>query len=88
MVGFAGAALTVSQDFNHYMTVLDSMNLGSGTIAAMKFIVAFPMMYHTMNGVRHLCWDQGMNVNNKGVAMTGMLMLASTALATIVALLV
>ena len=36
-----------------------------------KFSIAWPFTYHLLNGVRHLVWDTGRELSNKGVQRTG-----------------
>ena len=38
---------------------------------AMKFGLAWPFTYHSFNGIRHLVWDTGRELDNKGVQRTG-----------------
>ena len=38
---------------------------------AIKFGVALPFTYHALGGVRHLVWDTGRQLSNKGVQRTG-----------------
>ncbi|KAJ3110204.1 hypothetical protein HDU96_006840 [Phlyctochytrium bullatum] len=46
-----------------------------------KLTIAFPTIYHSVNGVRHLIWDTGSQLSLKGVYQTGYAALAvSTAL--------
>lgn len=47
---------------------------GSLPIAAkvlVKFGTAMPFTFHSFNGVRHLIWDTGRELSNKGVNRTG-----------------
>ncbi|KAI9884115.1 MAG: hypothetical protein M1823_004086 [Watsoniomyces obsoletus] len=58
-------------------------HLGSATLAAafgglpllakvvVKLGLAFPFTYHSLNGVRHLMWDLGLQMRNAQVAKTG-----------------
>ncbi len=72
--------------FALYLTApLLGWNVGSMTVAAafgawpllakvlLKFSLAFPFTYHSLNGVRHLVWDLGMQMRNQQVAFTGWL---------------
>ena len=36
-----------------------------------KFLLAFPLVYHTLNGIRHLTWDTGRGLNLKQLRTTG-----------------
>ncbi|VDQ02706.1 unnamed protein product [Trichobilharzia regenti] len=41
----------------HYEAMLDyvkSMQLGGAIIAACKFVLCYPLVYHYLNGMRHL----------------------------------
>ncbi|KAK6641303.1 hypothetical protein RUM44_013012 [Polyplax serrata] len=42
-----------------------------------KFGLIFPFTYHFFNGIRHLMWDSGKNLSNKGVYASGYAMLAA-----------
>ena len=37
----------------------------------LKFAVAMPIVFHCLNGVRHLAWDTGRELGNKQVNATG-----------------
>lgn len=39
------------------------------------FLFLFSFTYHFFNGIRHLLWDLGINLTNKGVLVTGILVL-------------
>ncbi|KAF8166637.1 cytochrome b subunit of succinate dehydrogenase, Sdh3p [Mycena galopus ATCC 62051] len=49
-----------------------------------KAALAAPFAFHSLNGVRHLCWDIGKFVTIKEVYQTGYAVLAGTAVSTIV----
>lgn len=86
---FAGVALTgwgvilaygsllMPHDASHYIAALDALQLSSPTLFCLKFILAFPLAYHTANGIRHLCWDSGKFLTMKEVYTTGYVMLGS-----------
>lgn len=44
-------------DFTHYLNFVASLQLGPAIIIAAKYIIAFPVSYHYLNGIRHLAWD-------------------------------
>jgi len=53
-----GIALAVAPDtIPVYMEALKSLELGPAVMFPVKFIIAFPVMYHTMTGIRHMVWD-------------------------------
>lgn len=41
--------------------------------AAVKFVIAWPLMFHTFNNLRHLAWDMGKGFAMKTVCQTGYL---------------
>lgn len=81
-------ALVCPQDISSYVTMLEGLQLSASTLTAGKFILAYPMAYHTVNGVRHLIWDTGKFLKMGEVYSTGYAMLGvSIALAGILAIL-
>ncbi|ORZ01560.1 hypothetical protein BCR43DRAFT_561770 [Syncephalastrum racemosum] len=64
---------------------VDTASMISATAAApvaakvlAKTTLAFPFVYHSLNGVRHLVWDATKYVNIKGVYQTGYVVLGGT----------
>jgi len=41
-------------DYATYLNMIKDMNLGPALISSAKFVLAFPLAYHTLNGMRHL----------------------------------
>ncbi|XP_030374401.1 succinate dehydrogenase cytochrome b560 subunit, mitochondrial [Scaptodrosophila lebanonensis] len=81
-------ALIASHDINHYITMIEGLQLSGATLTAIKFIIAYPAGYHTANGIRHLIWDTGSFLKIKEVYSTGYIMVgASFVLTAILALL-
>lgn len=80
LTGYAAAlglgALVLPNDLAAWITVIEGLQLSAPTLAAAKFTLAFPATYHTLNGVRHLCWDNGLFLQLSEVYTTGWLMLA------------
>ncbi|XP_034376675.1 succinate dehydrogenase cytochrome b560 subunit, mitochondrial [Arvicanthis niloticus] len=62
---FGLSALLLPGNFESYLMFVKSLCLGPTLIYTAKFVLVFPLMYHTLNGIRHLMWDLG-----KGLAMT------------------
>ncbi|KAL4968354.1 succinate:quinone oxidoreductase subunit C [Aspergillus stella-maris] len=53
-------------------TVVEKFSeLGPGTKGAVKILVAWPFLFHCLNGVRHLVWDTGVGLNNRAVVRSG-----------------
>jgi len=48
-----------------------------------KATVAFPFVFHCLNGVRHLVWDTGRFLTLKGVYQTGYAVLGGSTLASL-----
>ncbi|VDP38808.1 unnamed protein product [Schistosoma margrebowiei] len=79
----------------HYDSILDyvkNMHLGSSVIAACKFILCYPLVYHYLNGIRHLvsvhcivnysflhaAWDYAIGFPIKTCNTTGFIALGSS----------
>lgn len=66
-------ALALPHDATHYLTMLEG--LSAPTLMALKFTLAYPFAFHSVNGVRHLFWDMGKFLTIKEVYSTGYTML-------------
>lgn len=57
---FAAAALVLPGSYPYYLDLIHSLSVGPYLIGLAKFGIAFPVSYHTYNGIRHLvrlnCW--------------------------------
>lgn len=42
------------------------------------------LFYHSLNGIRHLVWDTGQNISREGARQSGMVVVAATAVLTVV----
>lgn len=82
-VGFGVGALCSSSDFHTIISAVEAWQPGALTLFTAKFSLAFPFMYHTCNGIRHLMWDTGKQLNKHAVITTGSAMLAATLATTI-----
>lgn len=73
--GFATAlwfgAVLPPNDISYWITAAESLQLSFPTLAFIKFYVALPATYHTLNGVRHLLWDNGKFLKLDEVYKTG-----------------
>ncbi|XP_071844008.1 succinate dehydrogenase cytochrome b560 subunit, mitochondrial-like [Apostichopus japonicus] len=58
-------------DFATYLALVQSWSVGPALIGLTKFGIAWPMAFHTLNGVRHLCWDMGYGFELKNLYTTG-----------------
>ena len=55
---------------------------------AVKFGLALPFAFHSLNGIRHLVWDFGLQMKNKQVAFTGWLVIGLSVVGSMVLALV
>ncbi|XP_040394761.1 succinate dehydrogenase cytochrome b560 subunit, mitochondrial [Cygnus olor] len=79
---FSLAALLLPEQFPHYLAVVKSLSLGPALIYSAKFALAFPLSYHTWNGIRHLAWDLGKGFKLSQVQQSGVLVLVLTLLSS------
>ncbi|WOO80616.1 Succinate dehydrogenase cytochrome B subunit, mitochondrial [Vanrija pseudolonga] len=50
---------------------------------SLKALVAFPLTFHSFNGIRHLLWDVGKGLSIKGVYTSGYAVIAASVLSTL-----
>ncbi|KAK4473967.1 hypothetical protein MN116_003287 [Schistosoma mekongi] len=65
----------------HYDSILDyvkNMHLGDAVITACKFVLCYPLVYHYLNGMRHLAWDYAIGFPIKTCNKTGFIALGSS----------
>ncbi|CAH2327199.1 succinate dehydrogenase cytochrome b560 subunit, mitochondrial [Pelobates cultripes] len=79
---FGLAALALPGDFASYLELIKSLSLGPALIYSAKFALAFPITYHTWNGIRHLIWDLGKCLKIPQVHQSGIIVLALTLLSS------
>jgi succinate dehydrogenase (ubiquinone) cytochrome b560 subunit len=53
------ALLIAPGDFPSYLEVVKNLQLNPAILFTAKSIMAFPLVYHYINGIRHLTWDAG-----------------------------
>lgn len=73
------SSLILPQSLNHYVDTLNSMDVPSPVLLGAKFVLAFPLCYHTCNGTRHLLWDLGLFLTIKEVYATGYVVILAAA---------
>ncbi|KAA3674143.1 succinate dehydrogenase (ubiquinone) cytochrome b560 subunit [Paragonimus westermani] len=69
----------------HYDAMLDyvrNLHLGYTIITCCKFVLCYPLVYHYLNGMRHLAWDYAIGFPIKTCNTTGAIV---TALSLVVA---
>ncbi|XP_061654272.1 succinate dehydrogenase cytochrome b560 subunit, mitochondrial [Phyllopteryx taeniolatus] len=85
---FAMAALLLPGSYPHYLDLIHSLSVGPFLIGLAKVGIAFPVSYHTFNGMRHLCWDLGKGfkipeVYRSGYTVIGLSVITAIAAATL-----
>ncbi|KAK9718099.1 hypothetical protein K7432_005759 [Basidiobolus ranarum] len=80
---YAGMMTYAVGDFNTAALISTVGSLPVGVKVAGKFILAWPFMYHSFNGIRHLVWDAGRCLTNKGVITSGYLTIGAAATAAL-----
>ncbi|XP_026061010.1 succinate dehydrogenase cytochrome b560 subunit, mitochondrial isoform X1 [Carassius auratus] len=80
---FALAALVLPESYPYYLDLIHSMTFGPQFFAFSKFALAFPVAYHSFNGIRHLAWDLGKGFKIPEVYRSGYIVIALTVLTSI-----
>ncbi|CAI4231178.1 unnamed protein product [Auanema sp. JU1783] len=79
-VGFAVLPI----DFTTFVEFVRGLGLPCAVTAVFKFIIAFPIIFHTLNGIRFLGFDLAKGVDNIGqVYKSGYLVLGLSTLLTL-----
>jgi succinate dehydrogenase (ubiquinone) cytochrome b560 subunit len=68
---FGVAGLVCPEGANSIVHAIEAAQLGTASLVALKFTLAFPFAFHAVNGVRHLFWDLGKFLSVKEVYTTG-----------------
>nr|XP_056709171.1 succinate dehydrogenase cytochrome b560 subunit, mitochondrial [Euleptes europaea] len=79
---FGLSALVLPGHFPDYLEFIKSLNVPAALIYSGKFALAFPLTYHTWNGIRHLAWDLGKGFKIPQVYQSGVLVLVLTVLSS------
>lgn len=80
---FALAAMVLPESYPYYLDLIHSMTFGPQFLAFSKFALAFPVVYHTFNGIRHLVWDLGKGFKIPDIYRSGYMVVSLTVLASI-----
>lgn len=67
----ATALMVLPGDLASYLEMIKSLDMGSAIITAAKYILGFPVIYHYINGIRHLAWDWALGFSMKDTYRTG-----------------
>lgn len=71
LYSFAIGMMALPGSFPYYLSLIQAMHLGAPLIYAAKFLIAFPLMFHSCAGIRHLVWDLGKGFQIKTLHMSG-----------------
>lgn len=63
--------LAASHPYPYYIQLLEAGHLGAAFLFSVKFILAWPLAYHSLNGIRHLAWDLGKGFEITTLKRTG-----------------
>ncbi|KAL8588753.1 hypothetical protein ACOMHN_042095 [Nucella lapillus] len=74
--------LALPGDFPHYLELVKNLALGPVIIYSAKLILAFPVTYHFLNGIRHLAWDAGKGFGLETLYKSAYFAMGLTALVT------
>ncbi|RUS20520.1 succinate dehydrogenase cytochrome b560 subunit [Endogone sp. FLAS-F59071] len=77
----AGPAVGVHLDSASLVSAVASLPVAAKV--GVKATLAFPFVFHSLNGVRHLIWDTGSFLSLKGVYTSGYIVLGSTVLGSL-----
>ncbi|KAF6075838.1 succinate dehydrogenase complex subunit C [Phyllostomus discolor] len=80
---FGLSALVLPGTFESHLELVKSLALGPALIHTAKFALAFPLAYHTWNGVRHLMWDLGKGLKIPQLYQSGVVVLVLTVLSSV-----
>lgn len=69
--GFALAALGLPENFEHYLNLVKALEIPAFIIFSGKTALAWPLCYHSFNGIRHLAWDLGFGFDMNILYKTG-----------------
>merc|ERR1711893_277306 len=69
--GFAVFGIASNYSFPWLLSQVSQFGIGGGLIFVGKFAIAWPVMYHLFNGVRHLAWDMGHGFSMPELYKTG-----------------
>ncbi|CDQ86716.1 unnamed protein product [Oncorhynchus mykiss] len=83
---FALLALVLPDSYPYYLDLIHSLSIGPALLGLAKFGIAFPLSYHTLNGIRHLFWDSGKGFTLPEVYRSGYVVIALSILTSIAAI--
>ncbi|XP_077561554.1 succinate dehydrogenase cytochrome b560 subunit, mitochondrial-like [Haemaphysalis longicornis] len=76
--GFGVMPLVCSHKFPHYVELLQGMHLSPVLTFPVKLGLSFALVYHTLNGMRHMSWDLGLGFGLKELYISGFTVLGTS----------
>jgi succinate dehydrogenase (ubiquinone) cytochrome b560 subunit len=80
LYSFSLATLMSAGDFPSLIESVKSVQLSPALLFSAKALMAFPLVYHYTNGIRHLTWDAGKGFEMKTQYKTGWAIVGSSVL--------
>ncbi|KAJ8316126.1 hypothetical protein KUTeg_006140 [Tegillarca granosa] len=71
-------------NFPYYIDLIHNANIPHALITAAKYVLAFPITYHYINGIRHLAWDWATGFSMKATYNSGYFVMTLALLVTAV----
>jgi succinate dehydrogenase (ubiquinone) cytochrome b560 subunit len=78
LYGIAITTFVAPGDFPLFIDAVKNLELPPAVLFLAKSICAFPLVYHYVNGIRHLTWDTGRGFELRTQYKTGWAIVAST----------
>ncbi|KNC72956.1 hypothetical protein SARC_14484 [Sphaeroforma arctica JP610] len=71
MATFGIGTMVAGKPFAEILEDIKKLEIPPACFYATKFVLAWPFVYHTVNGVRHMVWDRALALTIPGVYNTG-----------------
>ncbi|XP_022327821.1 succinate dehydrogenase cytochrome b560 subunit, mitochondrial-like [Crassostrea virginica] len=78
----AATLLGLPGDFPSYIQYIKDLHMNPVLLTAAKYVLAFPVCYHYINGIRHLAWDWALGFDLKTTYQSGYFVMALALLVT------
>lgn len=81
--GAGAAGFWYTGNFDAMLDYVNSYHFGPAILYGAKCVLAYPLVYHYMNGMRHLAWDYAIGFDMKTVNTTGLTVLILSVFVTL-----
>jgi succinate dehydrogenase (ubiquinone) cytochrome b560 subunit len=78
LYAFSVGTFLAPGDFTSYIEIVKNWQLSPAILFTAKSLMAFPLVYHYLNGMRHLTWDSGHGFEMKTQYKTGWAIIGSS----------